>query len=38
VTTQAEELAASIVELGSNSSKRAQISTAMRALARPQAA
>jgi UDP-N-acetylglucosamine--N-acetylmuramyl-(pentapeptide) pyrophosphoryl-undecaprenol N-acetylglucosamine transferase len=37
-TTQAEELAAAIVELASNSSKRAQMSTAMRALARPQAA
>jgi UDP-N-acetylglucosamine--N-acetylmuramyl-(pentapeptide) pyrophosphoryl-undecaprenol N-acetylglucosamine transferase len=37
-TAQAEDLATTIVELGSNPSKRAQMSAAMRALARPQAA
>jgi UDP-N-acetylglucosamine--N-acetylmuramyl-(pentapeptide) pyrophosphoryl-undecaprenol N-acetylglucosamine transferase len=37
-STQADDLAAAIFELGSNPSKRAQMSTAMRALARPQAA
>jgi UDP-N-acetylglucosamine--N-acetylmuramyl-(pentapeptide) pyrophosphoryl-undecaprenol N-acetylglucosamine transferase len=37
-TARAEDLAAAIVELGSNPSKRAQMSAAMHALARPQAA
>jgi UDP-N-acetylglucosamine--N-acetylmuramyl-(pentapeptide) pyrophosphoryl-undecaprenol N-acetylglucosamine transferase len=37
-TARAEDLAAAILELGSNSIKRAQMSAAMRALARPQAA
>jgi len=37
-TARAEDLAAAIFELGSNPSKRAQMSAAMRALARPQAA
>jgi UDP-N-acetylglucosamine:LPS N-acetylglucosamine transferase len=36
-TARAEDLAATISELGSDPSKRAQMSAAMRTLARPQA-